>query len=112
MNGIRPLSSSKSFNVTVNEANIAPVLTVNTTNTAVDIVANFEADEEGAYNGTVMFRQPTYSSSTTGFLDATPNDTSVEIAPNFPDPDVNISAKVLHTTFSFKTNTTNPWHAP
>jgi hypothetical protein len=108
-NGSPVLSSSKSFNVTVNEVNIAPVLTVNTTSTTVDPTNDFEADEEGAYNGTVMFRQPSFSTTTSSFLDATPNDTSVDLAPDFPDPDVNISAKVLHTSFSFKTGTTNPW---
>ena len=46
------------FNVTVNEANTAPSINVNTTITKTDTLTDFESVQDGSYNGTVMFRQP------------------------------------------------------
>ncbi|MDB6023840.1 MAG: N-acetylmuramoyl-L-alanine amidase family 2 [Verrucomicrobiales bacterium] len=105
-NGSPALFARQSFNVVVNEVNIAPVLNVNTTVTTITNIATFETLSDGTYNGTVLFHQPSYSSTTSGFLDTTTaNTTSVE--GTFPAG--NISSRVLWANFSFKTNVTNPW---
>src|SRR5205085_2450355 len=63
------LSSTTTFNVTVNEVNVPPTLSVNTTLTSTESVTDFEAFSDNSYNGTILFRQPGYSSSTSSFLD-------------------------------------------
>ncbi|MDB6028121.1 MAG: hypothetical protein JWM68_4344, partial [Verrucomicrobiales bacterium] len=105
-NGSPSLSSTATFNVTVNEVNIAPVLTLNTTLTNTDGIADFEAFAAGSYNGTVLFRQPSFSSSTSAFIDgAVTNATTVTAT--YPGNDgIN---KVLYANWSYKTGTTNPW---
>ena len=105
-NGSPALSDAKTFNVTVNEVNIAPVLTVNTTLTTTETVTDFESMTVGTYNGTVLFRQPAFSSSTSAFLDTVAANTT-SVATNYPGFDgVN---KVLYAAFSFKTGQVNPW---
>ncbi|MDB6024368.1 MAG: hypothetical protein JWM68_591 [Verrucomicrobiales bacterium] len=100
------LSDSKTFSVTVNEVNIAPVLTVNTTVSTTESVTDFESFTDGTYNGTVLFRQPSFSSTTLAFLDtAVTNITTVTAA--FPAGD--LSSRAMLAAFNFKTGTTNPW---
>ena len=109
-NGSPVLSSTKSFNVTVNEANVAPVLTLGTTMSTITPIDDFEGQDVEAGSGTILVRPPVYSSTTVGFLDASPNMTEILNQTNpYPDVDANTSAQVLHTTWSFKTGTTNPW---
>ena len=105
-NAAPALSSTSTFNVTVNEVNIAPTLTLNTTLTNIDGVTDFEAFAAGTYNGTVLFRQPSFSSSTSAFIEgAVTNLTTVTTT--YPGNDgIN---KVLYATWSYKTGTTNPW---
>ena len=104
-NGTPLLSSTKTFTVTVNEVNTAPVVTANTTFTTVTNFASFEGFSDGTYNGTVMFHQPSYSGSTSSYLDTSNNTTSVEAT--FPAG--NISSRALWASFSFKSGTVNPW---
>ena len=99
-------SNSKTFLVTVNEVNIAPVLVVNTTQTTVENVSDFESYQEGSYNGTVVFRQPSFSSSTSAFIDtAVTNYTTVTAT----QPVGIAGQRAMYATWSFKTGTTNPW---
>nr|MBA4148239.1 fibronectin type III domain-containing protein [Verrucomicrobiota bacterium] len=107
-NGVPSLNASRTFNVTVNEVNVAPVLTTPTTSTKVNTIARFD-DTDDEPNGVVLFRHPLYSSTSSAFLDATPNSSVLVTSPNFPLPDDNTSHKALRTTFSFKTGTVNPW---
>ncbi len=109
-NGSPVLSSAKTFNVTINDVNVAPVLTLGTTMSTVTPIDDFEGQDVEAANGTILVRPPVYSGTTVGFLDASPNMTEILNQTNpYPDVDVNTSAQVLHTTWSFKTGTTNPW---
>jgi hypothetical protein len=107
-NGVPSLNSTVSFNVTVTEANTTPVLTLPTSSTKVNHIAMFDDSDDEA-NGVMMFRQPTYSSTSSSFLDASPNTTLMVTSPSFPLPDDNTSLKVLQAAFSFKTGTVNPW---
>nr|MBA4150586.1 putative Ig domain-containing protein [Verrucomicrobiota bacterium] len=107
-NGVPSLNASRTFTVTVNEVNVAPVLTIPTTSTKVNTIARFD-DTDDEPNGVVMFRHPLFSSTSTPFLDATPNSTLLVTSPDFPLPDDNTSHKALRASFSFKTGTTNPW---
>ncbi|MFN7138617.1 MAG: putative Ig domain-containing protein, partial [Limisphaerales bacterium] len=107
-NGVPALSASRTFNVTVNEVNVAPVLTIPTSSTKVNTIAAFD-DTDDEPNGVVMFRHPLYSSTSSAFLDASPNSSVLVTSPEFPLPDDNTSYKALRTTFSFKTGTVNPW---
>jgi N-acetyl-anhydromuramyl-L-alanine amidase AmpD len=105
-NGSPSLNNSKSFTVTVNEANIAPVLTIGNVQSSVASVSDFETYSDGTYSGTVMFHQPSYSSTTSAFLDTTTyNETTVEST--FPTG--NISSRALRISLNFKTGTSNPW---
>ena len=100
------LKATNSFTVTVNEVNTAPSITVNTTTTKTEAITDFETYPNGSYNGTVLFQQPTYSSSTSAFLDTNAfNLTSVTNVL----PAGNGSLQALFGTFSFKTGTSNPW---
>ncbi len=105
-NGSPALFARTTFNVTVNELNTAPVLNVNTTVTTITNFADFEKFSDGTYNGTIMFHQPSYSSTTSGFLDTSVNNTT-SVEGTFPAG--NISARVLWANFFFKTNAVNPW---
>lgn len=105
-NGSPVLNNSKTFTVTVNEINTAPVVTANTTLTSVNNFADFEGFSDGTYSGTVMFRQPSYSGSTSAYLNTTSNNTT-SVEGTFPAG--NISSRVLWANFNFKTGTSNPW---
>ncbi|MFN7137994.1 MAG: putative Ig domain-containing protein, partial [Limisphaerales bacterium] len=107
-NGVPSLYADRTFNVTVNEVNVAPVLTIPSSSTKVNTIASFD-DKDDEPNGVILFRHPLYSSTSSGFLDATPNSSALVTSPDFPLPDDNTSLKALHTTFSFKTGTTHPW---
>lgn len=65
------------------------------------VIADFENFSDGA--ASVMFRPPNHSSTTSAFIEATPNVTAV-IPTN-----ISGSTKALHSNFSFKTGTANPW---
>ena len=104
-NGTPALYNTKSFNVTVNEVDVAPVLTINSTITTITNIADFETFGDGTYNGTVLFHQPSYSSTTSAFLDTTNNLSSVE--GTFPAG--NLSTRALHALFTFKSTAVNPW---
>src|SRR6185295_11487689 len=97
-NGSPTLYTTRTFLVTVNELNVAPVLTINNTVTTVTPFADFEAYSDGTYNGTVMFRQPSFSSTTIGFVDTNVvNSTTVES--NFPSG--NLSTRAMYCTWQF-----------
>lgn len=68
------------------------------------VLADFEAFAADTSSGTVMFRQPTFSGSTSGFLDPAPNSTSVTGV--FPSG--NDSARALRANWSWST-TVNAW---
>ena len=104
-NGSPKLWADRTFNLIVNEANTAPVLTVsNAASTRIDLT-DFENYQDGSYNGTIMFRQPSYSSSTSAFLDtSTANETTVTT--NSPGT---VRSSVMQASFAFKTGQTNPW---
>lgn len=104
-NGIPRLFRERTFNVVVAEVNIAPVLTVATAAYGGSPIADFEEYAAGTYNGTVMFRQPNFSTTTTAHLNATPN--IVSVTDTFPEGVP--GGKVLNAMFSFKTGTTSPW---
>lgn len=105
-NGTPSLNATRTFIVTVNELNVAPVLTINNTVTTVTPFADFEGYSDGTYNGTVMFRHPAFSSTTIGFVDTNVvNSTTVES--NFPSG--NLSTRAMYCTWQFKSGQTNPW---
>ncbi len=104
-NGVPSLVAERTFNVIVNEMNTAPVLHLGTTVLTDFPITDLETFPDGTYNGTVLLRQPHFSGSTTNFLDATPNWTSV--TDTFPEGVG--GQRVLAASFSFKTGTTNPW---
>jgi hypothetical protein len=68
-------------------------------------ITDFEGFGNNTDNGTVMFRQPSFSGSTSGMLDASPNSTSV--VGSFPAG--NDSARVLRANWSWKADASNPW---
>ena len=107
-NGSPVLYNTKSFTVTVNEVNVAPVLTLGTTMTTVTPVEDFETVDDEAPNGYSMFRTASFSSTTSPFIDAGVG-VYADIYTNYPDIDVNTSRQVLHEQWDFKTGTTNPW---
>ena len=103
--GSPKLWSERSFNIVVNEVNRAPVLTVASSVLSGVPINDFETFGAGSFNGTVLFRQPSFSSSTTAFMNASPNTTTV--TDNFPEGVY--GGRVLSASFSFKSGTTNPW---
>ncbi len=106
-NGSPVMSGTKTFNVTVNEVNVAPVLTVPSANiTTVTNWGNFKGYANGTENGTVLFREPSYANATSGFLDTTTDISQVTGA--FPT-NGNNSARALWTSFKIKTGQTSPW---
>lgn len=105
-NGNPVLSASRTFNVTVAEVNASPVLTLATTKESASPVTDFESDEDAGYNGVTMFRYPTYSSTTSAFID--PANDLTTVIENYPDIDVNTSAQVLHLKVGFLSGV-NPW---
>ncbi len=100
------LSSSQTFAVIVNELNVAPVLNVNTTLTDIESVTDFETYADGSYSGTVLFRQPSFSSTTTNFIDLAVTNYTTIVA---TQPLGVGGQRGLYATWSFKTGTTNPW---
>ncbi|MDB6025744.1 MAG: hypothetical protein JWM68_1967 [Verrucomicrobiales bacterium] len=106
-NGTPVLSGTKSFNVTVNEVNIAPVLSVPSANISTTTNwGTFKGYANGTENGTVLFREPTYASTTSGFLDPTVDIS--QVTGGFPT-NGNNSARALWTSFKIKTGQTSPW---
>ncbi|MDB6025946.1 MAG: putative Ig domain protein [Verrucomicrobiales bacterium] len=103
--GSPKLSVERTFNVVVNEVNIAPVLTLGTTVLTGIPIADFETTASGTYNGTILFRQPTYSASTASYLDPAPNGTT--ITDIFPEGVA--GSRSMIATFSFQTGAVNPW---
>ncbi|MDB6024194.1 MAG: hypothetical protein JWM68_417, partial [Verrucomicrobiales bacterium] len=110
-NGSPVLSSTKTFNVTITDLNLAPVLTLGTSMSTTTPIDDFEGTDVEAGNGYVLVRPPIYSGTSSGFMDTVfPNFTEILTSTNpYPDVDVNTSAQVLHATWAFKTGTTNPW---
>ncbi|MDB6122084.1 MAG: N-acetylmuramoyl-L-alanine amidase family 2 [Pedosphaera sp.] len=108
-NGSPSLNAKQSFTVTVNEGNIAPVLTLGATGTMETFIDDFENTDPEANSGSVMFRDAFYSGSTAGFVDNAVTLSTTEISTNYPDFDVNTSLQALHVAWAFKTGTTNPW---
>jgi hypothetical protein len=68
------------------------------------LITDFETFADGTANGTVLLRHPGFSGSTSAFLDASPNTTSV--TGTFPTG--NGSARVLRANWSWNT-TVNAW---
>lgn len=71
---------------------------------ASSAVTDFESFASGTASGTVLLRQPNFSGSTSGFLDASPNTTSVTDA--FPAG--NGGSRVLRANWSWNSSA-NPW---
>ena len=103
------LSASRTFNVTVTDANTAPVVTIGNKNDYSPIMTFDELDDEGVegHNNSSGFRVPYFSSSTTAFLDST---SYSYITNDFPRDEVlNNSYQALYVQMNFKTGTVNPW---
>lgn len=95
---------------TIDDQSIAANATLTLTNsaTAPDFefpLTDFETFASGTVNGTVLFRDPRFSGSTSGFLDASPNLSSV--TGTFPT-NGNSSTRALRINFNL-TNNVNPW---
>ncbi|MDB6029503.1 MAG: hypothetical protein JWM68_5726, partial [Verrucomicrobiales bacterium] len=107
-NGTPVLKGTKTFNVTVNEVNTAPTLTVGTINDTHPFAQFDELDDEGVggHNNEALFRVPYFSGTTTPFLDST---SFSYITNSFPRDSVNSSYQALYLNWQFKTGTTNPW---
>lgn len=69
---------------------------------SAQLLTGFEGYPLGA-NGTVMFRTPTFSGSTGGFLETSPN--LAEIS----NEQAQSGTQSLKVSFQFKTGQTNPW---
>ena len=104
-NGSPALLAERTFNVIVNEVNTAPTLTLGTTVLTGIPITDLETFPVDTVNGTVLFRQPSFSSSTTAFLETAPIWSSVTDV--FPEGVA--GSRVLYTYFAFKTGQTNPW---
>lgn len=64
------------------------------------VIADFESYTTPTANGTVLFRAPSFSGSTSGKLDATPNSSTVE-STGIPAGNPNVGDNALFVTFSF-----------
>jgi hypothetical protein len=104
-NGSPRLWSQQTFNLIVNEANVAPVLILSNAASATVKLADFENYNDGTFNGTVLFRQPGFSGSTLSFLDTAAADATT-VTTNSPGT---VRSSVLKASFAFKTNQVNPW---
>ena len=71
---------------------------------AITVITDFEGFGDGTGNGTVLFRAPSFSGSTSGFLDPSPNLISVIGTV----PSGNDSARVLRANWSWN-STPDPW---
>ncbi|MCX8092344.1 MAG: peptidoglycan DD-metalloendopeptidase family protein, partial [Verrucomicrobiae bacterium] len=69
------------------------------------VLTDFENFASGTANGSVLFRQPSYSGTTSGFLNASPNVSTV--TDTFPAGVA--GARVLNVNWSFASNAVNPW---
>lgn len=93
------------FSLTIGAASLAFIAL-----SGVAQVTTVEDFEAGALGAQVMFRQPSYSGSTAGFIDSTtgmPNYSKVVEA--FPGGLANAGAHVLEVGGVFKAGTVNPW---
>ena len=86
--------------------NNPPAITLGTAR-VVEPVVNFESFANGTANGTILFRAPNFSPTTSGYLDSSTNYTSVTTS--FPAGNSRAAAKVLKAGMGFATGTTNPW---
>lgn len=68
-------------------------------------IADFESFDPGTPAGSVMFRHPAFSSTTSGFLTTATNYTSVTDSL----PAGNSSARALRVQWTFASGTTDPW---
>jgi len=71
------------------------------------VFADFESFATTSGNGTVMFRDPRFSGSTSGKLDATPAPNVSQITSTFPAG--NNSTRALAASWSFSSSATDPW---
>lgn len=69
---------------------------------SAQLLTDFEGYTLGA-NGQVMFRTPTFSGSTSGFLETSPNLSAIS------DEQALSGTQSLKVSFQFKPNQTNPW---
>ncbi len=69
---------------------------------SAQLLTDFEGYTLGA-NGTVMFRTPTFSGSTSGFLETSPNLAQIS------NEQAQSGTQSLKVSFQFKTGQTNPW---
>jgi len=86
--------------VTLNEGQTLMFTATATAPDAVQLITGFEGFASGSPNGSILFRQPTFSGSTAAFLDSSPNLSSV--TSNFPPG--NPSTRALQANWSFNTN--------
>ncbi len=92
-------------NVTINEGTLLTFTNTAVASTNADtLLTDFESFANGTANGTVLVRQPNFSGSTSAFLDASPNLTSV--TGTFPSG--NDSERALRANWSWNT-TVNAW---
>jgi len=71
------------------------------------VYLDFEAFPTPSTNGTVLFRQPSFSGSTGGKLDATPNVSQV-VSEGIPAGNPNVGNNALFASFSFKDEGASP----
>lgn len=71
------------------------------------VIADFESYTTPTSSGSVMFRQPTFSGSTSGKIDTTPNDAIVE-STGIPVGNPNVGNNALRVGFSFSDAATLP----
>ena len=103
-NGTPALWDEETITLIVAPANAAPVLSLGTA-VVTENVVDFQTFSGGTANGIVMFHQPSYSSTTSAFLGASPNESSVTNTA----PAGNSSTRIMKVLCNFKTGTTNPW---
>lgn len=107
-NGNPMFSNTKTFTVTINEANTAPVITIGALNDYNPFATFDELDDESidGYNDACLFRVPEYSVTTSAFLET---NSAAFITNSFPQDEVNSSYQCLFVNMNFKTGTVNPW---
>lgn len=88
----------------VNEGELLALTASATAPANAALLTNFEESAAGTPNGSVLFREPRFSGSTSGLLEPAPNLSSVVSNP----PPGNASARVLRVNWSF-TNVASPW---
>jgi hypothetical protein len=70
--------------------------------TSAQLLTDFEGYPLGA-NGQVMFRQPSFSGTTSGFLETSPNQSVIS------NEQAHSGTQSLKVAFQFKASQTNPW---